>query len=269
MRLEPDVDKQIKAMRQVAQYLNLGENEVNVAIDIKDDDDPQPDAIPPFQYSVDQQPQDIQSSERESEGHLSPSSSHGGSGGGGDGGNGGANEMSRGVPLEDDRRSWHSLDEQPREWTQTYRRLKRGKELVQPHGYSTDVMYGYTGFQEAPSSFIEPVSSTIMDIVQQILIALHRLTLQMSHNLLDINQGNINYEDHHYYRPPFYSGDSTSSEQSWMDSPASSISTRNKSHMVLTKLIMTSIRILPIIHFGGDKFLSIMDFRYGFVPNVQ
>ncbi|KAJ8434642.1 LOW QUALITY PROTEIN: hypothetical protein Cgig2_032920 [Carnegiea gigantea] len=153
MRLEPDVDKQIKAMRQ-------------------DNDDPQPDATAPFRYSVDQQPQNMQGSDYESKGHLSPSSSHGGSGGGGDGGNGGANEMGasyssrqstdyftdrgRGVPVEDDRRSRRSPDEQPREPTQTYRRIRKGKEPVQPHGYPTDAMYGYAGFQEVPSSFIGP-----------------------------------------------------------------------------------------------------------------
>ncbi|KAJ8430037.1 LOW QUALITY PROTEIN: hypothetical protein Cgig2_016822 [Carnegiea gigantea] len=38
-----------------------------------------------------------------------------------------------------------------------------------------------------------------------------------------INQGTINYRDHHYYRQTFYSGDSTSSDQSWIDSTASSI----------------------------------------------
>ncbi|KAJ8430147.1 LOW QUALITY PROTEIN: hypothetical protein Cgig2_026765 [Carnegiea gigantea] len=38
-----------------------------------------------------------------------------------------------------------------------------------------------------------------------------------------INQGTINYGDHHYYRQTFYSGDSTSSDQSWIDSTASSI----------------------------------------------
>ncbi|KAJ8430506.1 hypothetical protein Cgig2_010836 [Carnegiea gigantea] len=37
-----------------------------------------------------------------------------------------------------------------------------------------------------------------------------------------INQGTINYGDHHYYRPTFYRGDSNLSEQSWMDSTASS-----------------------------------------------
>jgi len=102
-------------------WLNLNENEVNAAIDIEDDDDPQNDATAPFCYGADQQPQDMQGCDYESEGHLSPSSSHGGSGGGGDGGDGGANEMGasyssrqstyyftghgRGVPVEDNRRS--------------------------------------------------------------------------------------------------------------------------------------------------------------------
>ena len=123
-------------------WLNLDENEVNAALDIEDDDDPQPDASVPFRYSVDQPPQHMQSSDRDSEENLSPSSSHGGSGGGGDGGNGGANEMGAsyssrrstdyfsdrdrdrrcGVPLEDDRRSRRSPNEQPSEPTQTYRR---------------------------------------------------------------------------------------------------------------------------------------------------
>ncbi|KAJ8425763.1 hypothetical protein Cgig2_025360 [Carnegiea gigantea] len=109
--------------------------------------------------------------DRDSEEYLSPSSSHDGSGGGGDGGNGGANEMGasyssrrstdyfsyrdrgRGVPLEDDRRSRRSPNEQPSEPTQTYRRIRKGKEPAQLHGYPTDAMYGYAGFQEAPSSF--------------------------------------------------------------------------------------------------------------------
>ncbi|KAJ8425642.1 hypothetical protein Cgig2_008692 [Carnegiea gigantea] len=113
----------------------------------------------------------MQRSDCESEGHLSPSSNHsgsgsgGGGGGGGDGENGGANEMGasyssrpstdyftdrgRGVTLDDDRRRRRSPNEQPREPTQTYRRLRK---------------------------------------VQQILIAPHRLILQMSHNLLDLIQ---------------------------------------------------------------------------------
>ena len=74
-------------------WLNLDENEVNAAIDIEDADDLQPDATAPFRYSVDQQPQDMQSSDSELKKHLSPPSSHGRSRCGGDGGNGGANEM--------------------------------------------------------------------------------------------------------------------------------------------------------------------------------
>ncbi|KAJ8431079.1 hypothetical protein Cgig2_031111 [Carnegiea gigantea] len=108
-------------------------------------------------------------SDCESEGHLSPSSSHGGSGDGGDGGSGGTNEMGAsysskpstnyftdrgyGVTVEDDRRSRRSPDEQQREPTQTYRRVRKGKEPIQPHGYPTNAMYGYAGFQEVPSSF--------------------------------------------------------------------------------------------------------------------
>jgi len=38
---------------------------------------------PPFRYSTDQQPEDIHSSDSESEGHLSPSTSHDGTGDGG------------------------------------------------------------------------------------------------------------------------------------------------------------------------------------------
>ncbi|KAJ8421503.1 hypothetical protein Cgig2_013181 [Carnegiea gigantea] len=97
---------------------------------------------------------------------------------GGDRGNGGANEMGasyssrrstdyfsdrdrdrdrgRGVPLKDDRSSRRSPNEQPSEPTQTYRRIRKGKEPAQPHGYPTDAMYGYVGFQEAPSSFTGP-----------------------------------------------------------------------------------------------------------------
>ncbi|KAJ8424740.1 hypothetical protein Cgig2_027773 [Carnegiea gigantea] len=37
-----------------------------------------------------------------------------------------------------------------------------------------------------------------------------------------INQGTINYGDHYYYQPTFYSSNSNSSEQSWMNSTASS-----------------------------------------------
>ncbi|KAJ8427767.1 hypothetical protein Cgig2_010616 [Carnegiea gigantea] len=153
----------------------------------------------PFCYSADQQPQDMQGSDCESEGHLSPLSSHGGSTGRGDGGNEGANEMDasyssrpstdyftdhgRGVTVEDDRRSRRSPDEQPREPTQTYHRIRKGKEPVQPHGYPTDTMYGYASFQEVPSSFTGPV--------QQILIALHYLILHMSHNLLALIQVDV------------------------------------------------------------------------------
>ncbi|KAJ8450680.1 hypothetical protein Cgig2_021152 [Carnegiea gigantea] len=64
MRLESDVDKQIKEQPVFEgddlNWLNFDENEVNDAIDIEDDDDPQPDAIAPFCYSVDQQSQHMQ-----------------------------------------------------------------------------------------------------------------------------------------------------------------------------------------------------------------
>ncbi|KAJ8452645.1 hypothetical protein Cgig2_004981 [Carnegiea gigantea] len=214
---------------------------------------------------VDQQPQDMQSSDRDSEENLSPSSSHGGCGGGGDGGNGGANEMGasystrrstdyfsdrdrdrgRGVPLEDDRRSRRSPNEQPSEPTQTYRRIRKGKEPGQPHGYPTDAMYGYAGFQEASSSFTRPglfASSGGHDTYRgfsnnygyntncpplpypsnEPQFVGSDLSRRHSDNPPIINQGTINYGDHHYYQPTFYSGDSNSSEQSWMDSTASS-----------------------------------------------
>ncbi|KAJ8431326.1 hypothetical protein Cgig2_013542 [Carnegiea gigantea] len=246
-------------------WLNLDENEVNAAIDVEEDDDPQPDASAPFRYSVDQQPQDMHRSDRDSEENLSPSSSHGGSGGGGDRGNGGANEMgasyssrrstdyfsdrdrdrSRGVPLEDDRRSRRSPNEQPNEPTQTYRRIRKGKEPAQPHGYPTDAMHGYAGFQEAPSHFTGPdlfASSGGHDTYGGFSNNYGYNTncpplpypsnkpqfvgsdsgRRHSDNPPIINQGTINYGDHHYYQPTFYSGDSNSSEQSWMDSTASS-----------------------------------------------
>ncbi|KAJ8427812.1 hypothetical protein Cgig2_007788 [Carnegiea gigantea] len=194
MRSEPDVDKQIKAMRQIA---------------------------------VNQQPQDMQSGDCESEEHLSPSSSHGGSGGGGDGGNGGANKMSAsyssrpstdyftncgcGVTLEDDGRSRRSLDEQPREPTQTHRHVRKGKEPIQPRGYPTDAISTNRNFPPPPYPSHEP------QFVGSDSSRRHR------DNPLIINQGTINYGDHHYHQPTFYSSNSTSSEQSWMDSTVSSI----------------------------------------------
>ncbi|KAJ8441631.1 hypothetical protein Cgig2_025798 [Carnegiea gigantea] len=129
-------------------WLKAENNKVSANINIDDNNDPQPDATLPFHYSVDQQPQDVPSSERDSEGHLLPSNSHGGSKDGGDGGKRGANEMGasyscrpstnyfsdrgHGVPLEDDRRSRRSSDEEPRKPTQTYRRLRKDNEPVQP-----------------------------------------------------------------------------------------------------------------------------------------
>ncbi|KAJ8427213.1 hypothetical protein Cgig2_028269 [Carnegiea gigantea] len=283
-------------------WLNLDENEVNAAIDVEDDDDPQPDASAPFRYSVDQQPQDMQSSDRNSEENLSPSSSHGGSGGGGDGGDGGANEMGasyssrrsidyfsdrdrdrgRGVPLEDDRRSQRSPNEQLSEPTQTYRPIRKGKEPAQPHGYPTDAMYGYTGFQEAPSSFTGPVclllqvamthmeiSPTTMDIM---LIALHCLILQMSHNLLGLIQvDNIQITLRSSTRgllimriiiiiSPHFIGviQIRVNNLGWIQQ-RHLIITSNKSHMVLIRIIMTPIKILPVIHFGGDNLFWILD----------
>ncbi|KAJ8429414.1 hypothetical protein Cgig2_015635 [Carnegiea gigantea] len=218
-----------------------------------------------YEQIVDQQPQDTQGSNCESKGHLSPSSSHGGSGGRGDGGNRGANERGasysskqstdystdrgRGVTVEDNRRSRRSPDKQPREPTQTYRRVRKGKEPVQPHGYPTDAMYEYAGFQEVPSSFTgsglfapsgghdtyggvlnnygyssintncppPPYPSHEPQFVGSDSSRRHR------DNPPIISQGTINYGDHHYHQPTFYSGNSTSGAQSWMDSTASSI----------------------------------------------
>ncbi|KAJ8434924.1 hypothetical protein Cgig2_029770 [Carnegiea gigantea] len=183
--------------------------------------------------SIDQQPQDMQGSDYESEGHLSPSSSHGG--------NGGANEMGasyssrqstdyftdrgRGVPAEDERRSRRSLDEQLREPTQTYRRKRKGKEPVQPHGHPTDAMYGYAGFQEVPSSFTGPslfAYSGGYDTYGGVLNNYGYSSTNTNYppppypshepqpvgsdssrrhrdNPPIINQGTINYRDHHYH----------------------------------------------------------------------
>ena len=47
-------------------------------------------------------------------------------------------DRGRGVNVEDDRRSQRSPDEQQREPTQIYCRVRKGKEPVQPHGYPTD-----------------------------------------------------------------------------------------------------------------------------------
>ena len=66
-------------------------------------------------------------------------------------------DRGRGVPVEDDRRSRRSPDEQPRKPTQTYFRARKAKEPVQPHGYPTDAMHGYAGFHEVPSSLQGPV----------------------------------------------------------------------------------------------------------------
>ncbi|KAJ8431166.1 hypothetical protein Cgig2_019842 [Carnegiea gigantea] len=200
-----------------------------------------------------EQPQDIQGSDFESEGHLSPSSSHGGSGGGGNGGNRGVNEMGasyssrpptdyftdrgRGVIVEDDGRSRSSPDEQPRESSQTYHRIRKGKEPIQPHGYPTDALYGYTGFKEVPSSFtgrglFAPsggydtcggvfnnygYSSTNTNC-PPLPYPSHELQFVGSDssrrhqdNPPIINHWTINYGDHHYHQPTFYNGNSTSS----------------------------------------------------------
>jgi len=85
-----------------------------------------------------------------------------------------------------------------------------------------------------------------------------------------INYRTINYRDHHYYRPAFYNGagDSNSSDQSWMDSTTYQCSTPSKDHMAQIRMIMTPIRNLLIVHFGGDQVLIIMNFKYEFVSNV-
>ncbi|KAJ8435436.1 hypothetical protein Cgig2_012557 [Carnegiea gigantea] len=170
----------------------------------------------------------MQSSDCESEEHLSPSSSHGESGGGGDGGNGGANEIGasyyfrsstdyftdrgRGVTVEDDRRSRRSPDEQPREPTQTYHRVRKG-------GY--DTYGGVSNNYECSSTNTNcpplPYPSHEPQFVGSDSSRRHR------DNPPIIKQGTIKYGNHHYHQPTFYSSNSTSSEQSWMDSTASSI----------------------------------------------
>ena len=106
-------------------------------------------------------------------------------------------------------------------------------------------MYGYASFQEVPSSFTGPglfASSGGHDTYGGFSNNYGYNTIcpplpypsnepqfvgsdssrRHSDNPPIINQGTINYGDHHYYQPTFYSGDSNSSEQSWMDSTASS-----------------------------------------------
>ena len=41
----------------------------------------------------------------------------------------------------------------------------------------------------------------------------------------------------------------------------------NKSHMELIRIMMTPIKIFSVIHFGGDKIVCVIDFKYEFVPN--
>ncbi|KAJ8431193.1 LOW QUALITY PROTEIN: hypothetical protein Cgig2_008467 [Carnegiea gigantea] len=213
----------------------------HLVVDIEYKDDPQPKGTPPFRYSVDQQPQDIHGSECESEGHLSHSSSHDRSGGGG-GGKGGTNEMGasyssrpstdylsdrgRSATLKDDIRSLCSPNEQPRDLTHM--------EPIQSHGYPTDARYRFAGFQEMSSGFTGPdlfASSGGYDTYGGVLNNYGYSStytncpppIRHPDNPPIINQGTINYGDHHYYRQTFYSGDSTSSDQSWIDSTASSI----------------------------------------------
>jgi len=44
---------------------------------------------------------------------------------------------------------------------------------------------------------------------------------QTHDNFQVFNHGTINYSDHHYYRPTIHAGDSSSSDQSWMDATSS------------------------------------------------
>ncbi|KAJ8436366.1 LOW QUALITY PROTEIN: hypothetical protein Cgig2_017162 [Carnegiea gigantea] len=295
MRLEPDVDKQIRAMRQIFLYKDrmdsFGSSIAKRVIT----------SLMPVLTNNHKIYKAVSVSQRDTC-CLQVVISRGG----GDGGNGGANEMGasyssipsidyfidrdRAVTVEDDRRSRRSPDEQPGELTQTYHRVRKGKEPVQPHGYPTDAIYGYAGFQEVPSSFTglslfapsggcdtygsvlnnygysstntncppPPYPSHEPQFVGSDSSRRHR------DNPPIINQETINYGDHHYHQPTFYSV----SNLGWIQLRHQS-STHNKSHVVLIKIMMTPIRILPVIHFGGDKFLCIMDFRYEFVPNVQ
>ena len=110
-------------------------------------------------------------------------------------------------------------------------------------------MYGYVGFQEVLSSFTGSdlfahssgyntyggvlnnygYSSTNTNCPpppypsREPQFIWSNSSRQHRDNPLIINQGTINYGDHHYHQPTFYSGNSTSSEQSWMDSTAPSI----------------------------------------------
>jgi len=151
----------------------------------------------------------------------------------------------------DDTRSRRSSREQPTEPRQTYRRLRKGKEPVQQHGQSTETVYGYQGIQDLPPSFTgsNPFGFGPYDTYGQALSE-HRhssygcppsyfppnvpqFEQQTQYDARRqhpdypqiINHGTINYGDHHYYSPTFYSGtdNSNTSDQSWMNSTASSM----------------------------------------------
>ncbi|KAJ8444195.1 LOW QUALITY PROTEIN: hypothetical protein Cgig2_031015 [Carnegiea gigantea] len=148
-RLEPDVDKQIEAMRQVFLYKDRM-NSFGSSIAER----------PIISLIVDQQPQDIQSSDCESEGHC----------------------HFRVVMVEAEVEEMEETEVQMRwitllivvvvsllKMTEEVDVLRISnqenrhklivvseKEPVQPHGYPTDAMYGYAGFQEVTSSFIGP-----------------------------------------------------------------------------------------------------------------
>ena len=93
-------------------------------------------------------------------------------------------------------------------------------------------MYEYAAIQEMPSSFVRipRFSSFVDDTYGDYVHSLTSVSSPTQHypsnepqfveydsskgqldNPSIINQGTINYEDHHYYCPTFYRGDSTSS----------------------------------------------------------
>ncbi|KAJ8426570.1 hypothetical protein Cgig2_021334 [Carnegiea gigantea] len=140
-------------------------------------------------------------------------------------------DRGRGVTVKDDRRSRRSPDEQPRESTQTYHCVRKAKEPIQPHGYPTDAMYGYAGGYDTYGGALNNYgySSTNTNYPpppypsQEPQFTGSDSSRPHRDNPPIINQGTINYGDHYYHQPTFYSSNSTSSEQSWMDSTASSI----------------------------------------------
>jgi len=129
---------------------------------------------------------------------------------------------------------------------------KKGKELVEQHGQPTDIMYGYDTVRDLPPSFMRSnqFSFGVYDTYHQALNDYQHISngclptpyfppnvpqfnQQIQHNASRqnsdypqiINHETINCRDHHYYYPTFYNGagDSTLSDQSWMDSTTSSI----------------------------------------------